>query len=261
MAYVRILILHAPDDTTFASHLCTRLWRLGGEPLLLAQLQGPGDQVERINHALQACDAVILVLSPPALTSPWIQQLFDASITRSNKRLLHALLLIMAQSCIPNEIPPLWTNYHLLDATQDSEQAMLAAARDLRLPLPRTTIPHYPRLTIAAIVGVVCTVVGLVGIQIAAPPGQSPDSILSGAVGVIGGILFNVGVVTLLVLCILVVREGFRRKQWVWMSLTLVGNFFSLFLFGSLVYSLFGPTKVRRRTATMSPSHWAHLPD
>ncbi len=118
MAQPSVFISHASPDTIFANRLADDLRNLGADVWLDATHMGPGNFVTRINQALQR-DALILVLSPDAIASQWVQQEMSAAITRTNQGLMRPPIVVMARPVAVQSIPPLWTVYHRYDAVQN----------------------------------------------------------------------------------------------------------------------------------------------
>jgi TIR domain len=82
-----VFISHASSDGEIAVRCAEDLRERGADVWLDATHAGPGNFVARINQALRR-DVLVLVLSPAAIHSPWVQQEMDAAIVRSNRHLL-----------------------------------------------------------------------------------------------------------------------------------------------------------------------------
>ena len=146
MAQIRIFISHASADAVFAQRLAEDLRQLGADAWLDDTHMGPGDFVSRISAALQR-DLLLLVLTPDAIKSPWVQQEVNAAITRANQKLMRPPIIVMAKPCAPAEIPPLWTVYHRHDATQNYATTLAKVIQEIgsdKPPYPPPVIPPQP---------------------------------------------------------------------------------------------------------------------
>jgi hypothetical protein len=126
----RVFVSHASADSDFAEKFSSDLRAFGVDVWLDSSHMGPGDFVTRINTALQR-DVLILILTPAALQSPWVQQEMNAAIARANQKLMSAPIVVLAAPCSPEQIPALWTVYHRYDATRDRMQALASIVRQL----------------------------------------------------------------------------------------------------------------------------------
>lgn len=141
MAVPRVFISHASADAAFANHLADDLRRQGADCWLDSSHLGAGDFVARINAALAGRDQVILVLTPAAIQSQWVNREVSAAIVRENQGLMRPMIVVMAQPCDPSAIPPLWTTYHRYNAASDFSGAARGVAAELGLTAPQVQQP------------------------------------------------------------------------------------------------------------------------
>lgn len=144
MASPRLFVSHATNDATFANNFSQDLRQLGADVWLDSSHLGAGDFVARINDALQRSDVFVLVLTPAALASQWVQQEMNAAITREKQGILRAIFVVEAQHCPLGAIPPLWTVYNRYDANNDYSAALYGVADKLGLQVPRAAARANP---------------------------------------------------------------------------------------------------------------------
>jgi hypothetical protein len=132
MAQPRIFISHAPSDATFAYHLAEDLRNLGANVRLNSSL-GFSAFVLRLDQ-VQSHDVLLLILTPTAIVSPWVQQEMNMAIFRANQGKMRSPIVVIGQSMAVEDIPPLWSGYTQYDAVQDSSGALAKLAKDLHLP-------------------------------------------------------------------------------------------------------------------------------
>jgi outer membrane protein assembly factor BamB len=139
----RVFVSHASPDTAFATRFSEDLRRVGADVWLDSSHMGPGDFVARLNQALQR-DVVVVILSPDAIKSPWVQQEVGAAITRSNQGLMRPPIIIEAHDTPVATIPPLWTVYHRYNALSSYQDALDGVAGELGLAVHRASLPVFP---------------------------------------------------------------------------------------------------------------------
>src|SRR5262245_37731723 len=76
----RVFVGHATADSKIAERFSVDLRLRGADVWLDSSHMGSGDFVARINRALER-DVLIVMLSPSAIKSPWVQQEVNAAIT------------------------------------------------------------------------------------------------------------------------------------------------------------------------------------
>jgi hypothetical protein len=125
------------------------------------------DFQRRIDEAPLACQWVVLVLTPDALASTWVQQeIYAANRLRHDGR-IEEILPIQARAVDNRAIPPLWGVYNIFDATRDYASARDGLLRALGLTLAQPAAPAQ------------ASAPSNVGAQPAAPattPARTPDS-------------------------------------------------------------------------------------
>jgi hypothetical protein len=92
------------------------------------------DFVKRINAGLKGRQWLILVMSPHALQSDWVQLEVNAAIGLVMQKKMRSIIPIVARACDPDDIPPLWAAYHRYDATANYSATLAHLLQVLGLP-------------------------------------------------------------------------------------------------------------------------------
>ena len=109
---VRIFISYAmkPDDS-LAHRLAEDLKKPGFDIWIAPDSIRPSqDWVEAINRGLRGCDVLVLLLTPAAVYSTWVNLEMSAAITLEREGHLH-IVPLQVEEC---EVPPLWRTYHAI---------------------------------------------------------------------------------------------------------------------------------------------------
>lgn len=151
----RVFISHATENTAFAERLATALRSAGLDVWLDASHMGPGNFVDRISSAINACDVLILALSPSALASQWVPEEMNAAMVRYKQGFMRAPIVVVAEPVSLRDIPALWTAYNRIDATTNYSQALQQLVTALGIaPVGQATTPvAAPRPSLPSLVG------------------------------------------------------------------------------------------------------------
>ncbi|WP_374688859.1 SUMF1/EgtB/PvdO family nonheme iron enzyme [Promineifilum sp.] len=104
----QVFISHAHEDDAFAHRLAGDLRAEGWLVWLAPDSIAPGETwVEAINRGLEASGHYLLVLTPAAAASPWVNTETNVAISLEHQRLMRFIPLDVA----PSRPPPLWTAY------------------------------------------------------------------------------------------------------------------------------------------------------
>ncbi len=132
----QVFISHAQEDDAFAHRLaddlCAHGWRVWIAPDSIT----PGETwVDAINHGLEASSTYVLVLTPSAAASPWVNTETNVAISLEHQRLMRFIPLDVA----PSSPPPLWTAYQNVPFRSDYSRGLdhLLARLDGRPPRAR----------------------------------------------------------------------------------------------------------------------------
>jgi hypothetical protein len=148
---VRIFVSYASADRAFAERLVGDLQSAGAEVWWDVSGIDQGDFLGKINAALQQCQWLVLVLTPNAVASKWVNIEVNAAIHRRESGLMRGVLPVLASPTAQDAIPPVWANLHRYNAVNDypSEVARLTRTLDLshrpaESPQTQSAIPDAP---------------------------------------------------------------------------------------------------------------------
>jgi hypothetical protein len=136
---VRVFVSYASPDRVFAEMLVGDLRAAGAEVWWDVSGIDEGDFLGKINQALQQCQWLVLVLTPNAVASKWVNIEVNAGINRREKGLMRGVLPMLASPMAHDAIPPVWDNLHRYDGVGNysSEVARLTATIGLSDPPAR----------------------------------------------------------------------------------------------------------------------------
>ena len=103
------------------------------QTLLRDYLQTIEDELNSgsINDALASCDWLVLVLTPAAISSPFVKLEVNTAIGRAMKGYMRGVIPIIAAPTDPRSIPPTWDGLHRYDAIRDYATALQSLLRAL----------------------------------------------------------------------------------------------------------------------------------
>jgi basic membrane protein A len=117
---------HSPDEDTFTARLVTDLKAAGADVWVDTKDISSGDFVERINAGLSDRHWLVLIMTPAALASNYVQAEVNAALNDQIGGRMRGVLPFVVQPCKERDIPPLWRTLHRFDAVKGG----YAAARD-----------------------------------------------------------------------------------------------------------------------------------
>jgi hypothetical protein len=99
--------------------------------------------VQKISEGLAGRQWVVLVMTPAAVRSPWVQREVNAAMNEHTARRMLGILPVVMQPCNESDIPILWRPIYRYDATKSYEVARdgLFAALGLSQPAKPVTLP------------------------------------------------------------------------------------------------------------------------
>ena len=104
----QVFISHAHEDDAFAHRLAADLRSEGWAVWIAPDSIAPGETwVDAINRGLDASSFYLLVLTPAAAASPWVNTETNVAISLEHQRLMRFIPLDVS----PSRPPPLWTAY------------------------------------------------------------------------------------------------------------------------------------------------------
>jgi formylglycine-generating enzyme required for sulfatase activity len=131
---VRVFVSYASPDRAFAQKLVASLQTSGAEVWWDVTGIDEGDFLTKINGALKTCPWFVLVLSPHAIASRWVELEVNAAIHRRQQGFTRGVLPVLAAPIQPGTVPPMWDNLHRYDAVRDYQGEIARLIRTLGLP-------------------------------------------------------------------------------------------------------------------------------
>ena len=135
----RVFISYAEPDTRFAHRLAEDLRRRDAEVWIAPESIRPGDSwVEAIERGLSESSHMVIVLTPAALKSKWVQKEIQLAIDQERKGRMHIIPLDV-KHC---KVPPLLRSYQMISFRRDYSVGLdqLANILNLRVIVPETPI-------------------------------------------------------------------------------------------------------------------------
>ncbi len=132
----QVFISHAHEDDAFAHRLAADLRAQGWRVWIAPDSIAPGETwVDAINRGLEASSYYVLVLTPAASASPWVNTETNVAISLEHQRIMRFIPLDVA----PSRPPPLWTAYQNVPFRDDYRGGLehLLARLEGRPPRPR----------------------------------------------------------------------------------------------------------------------------
>jgi toxoflavin biosynthesis protein ToxD len=139
---VQIFVSYASPDRAFAERLVADLQAAGAEVWWDVSGIDEGDFLAKINQALQQCQWLVLVLTPNAVASKWVNIEVNAAINRRQQGFMQAVLPVLAAPIQPGTIPPVWDNLHRYDAVANYQGEVGRLLRTLGLSGAPAGSPH-----------------------------------------------------------------------------------------------------------------------
>ncbi len=113
---MRVFISHAVGDGAFARELTEKLRAAKFEPWLAELELTPGQNVAlEVGRALDRAEAIVVLLSPEAVKSPWVMSEIEYALTE--RRFKGRLIPVLARPT--REIPWVLRKMSLIDAGSD----------------------------------------------------------------------------------------------------------------------------------------------
>jgi hypothetical protein len=119
-----VFVSHSHKDEDFTKQLVTDLRRAGADVWVDMTDVTHDDFVKRINAGLKGREWFILVMTPAALQSDWVQLEVNAAIGLVMQKKMRSIIPVVARPCDLDDIPPLWAAYHRYDATHNYSAAL-----------------------------------------------------------------------------------------------------------------------------------------
>lgn len=124
LAPLRVFVSHSHQDNAFTQRLVTDLERAGTTVWWDISGIDHGDFMVAISDALRRCEWFVLVLTPAALSSPFVRLEVDAALVLKYTGRLRGVIRMLAAPCSSDAIPPLLEVMESCDATVDYDRAL-----------------------------------------------------------------------------------------------------------------------------------------
>lgn len=100
------------------------------------------DIVKKISEGLAGRQWLILVMTPAALASPWVQREVTVALSEQTAGRMLGVVPVVMQPCRDQDVPLLWRTLHRQDATRDYATARGGLFKALGLPGVSTPAPR-----------------------------------------------------------------------------------------------------------------------
>jgi hypothetical protein len=122
-AYSRLVFIsHSHADNQITTRLADDLRNGGADVWVDTNLLASDAWIGQIRAALTSCDWFLVVVSPAAVRSKWVQAEINIALARSKHGLMRGVIPILVEPCRREDIPVLGT-FRWLDATRNYEFA------------------------------------------------------------------------------------------------------------------------------------------
>jgi hypothetical protein len=136
---------HSPEEDAFTVRLVADLEAAGADVWVDTGNITSGSFVQKINEGLAGRQWLVLVMTPGALGSPWVNDEVNAALHQVKIGRMRDVIPFVMTPCDEALIPPLWAQLHRYDATKNYEAARDALLRAIGLSQqPETSAPPPP---------------------------------------------------------------------------------------------------------------------
>lgn len=135
---VRVFVSHhhSPTEDAFTARLVADLDAAGADVWVDTSGIQSDDFVRQISEGLEGRQWLVLVMTPDALRSPWVQREVNAALAEHTVGRMLGVVPVLARPCKDTEIPVLWRPLHRYDATADYKGALGKLLHVLALATP-----------------------------------------------------------------------------------------------------------------------------
>jgi formylglycine-generating enzyme required for sulfatase activity len=122
---VRVFVSHhhSPEEDAFTAQLVADLEAARADVWVDDERIPADDFIRKINEGLTGRQWLVLVMTPNALRSPWVQAEVNAALLQVRQGRMLGVIPLVAQPCNDADIPPLWATLQRYDATKRYENA------------------------------------------------------------------------------------------------------------------------------------------
>ncbi len=142
---VRVFVSHhhSPDEDRFTARLVADLEAAGADVWVDTAGIASDDFVKKISEGLTGRQWLVLVMTPEAVASPWVQREVNAALNEHTAGRMLGVLPLMMQPCQEQNLPMLWRTLYRYDATRDYVTARNGILQALGLPMPTSQQPQH----------------------------------------------------------------------------------------------------------------------
>jgi TIR domain-containing protein/FHA domain-containing protein len=145
---VRVFVSHhhSPEEDAFTEQLVADLQAAGADVWVDTAGITSDDFVKKINEGLSGRHWLVLIMTPAALTSPWVQREVNVALNEHTAGRMRGILPIVMQPCRDQEIPIMWRTLHRYDTTNGYDQALqgLLVGMELKEQVTSARPPQTP---------------------------------------------------------------------------------------------------------------------
>ena len=143
---VRVFVSHhhSPEEDAFTARLVADLEAAGADVWVDDARITSDDFIKKINEGLTGRQWLVLVMTPDALRSPWVQAEVNAALLQVRQGRMLGVIPLVAQPSNDADIPPLWATLQRYDATRGYETARGSMFAALNLKPSRFAPPVQP---------------------------------------------------------------------------------------------------------------------
>jgi formylglycine-generating enzyme required for sulfatase activity len=143
---VRVFVSHhhSPAEDSFTARLVRDLEAAGADVWVDTSGITSDDFVKKISEGMAGRKWLVLVMTPAAVASPWVQREVNVALSEQTAGRMLGVLPLVMQSCREQDIPLLWRPLHRYDATSDYIGAVSGLLRALGLATPANLGKQQP---------------------------------------------------------------------------------------------------------------------
>ncbi len=133
---------HSPEEDAFTARLVADLEAAGADVWVDTGQISSGNFIRKINEELTGRQWLVLVMTPAALQSGFVQDEVDAALLQVRHGRMLGVIPLVAHPWDDRDIPPLWATLHRYDAIHDYSAALNGLLHATGLSSP--TAPPMP---------------------------------------------------------------------------------------------------------------------
>lgn len=139
----RVFLSYSATDEVLARQLQVDL-EAAGATIYQAPASLGGNAGEVARNTIERCDWVVVILSPAAISSQWVQMEVSLASEYANRQSLRGVLLFAAQPYDPATLPPSWAALERIDATSNITTGLMELLARLGLRTAETGTDTAP---------------------------------------------------------------------------------------------------------------------